>query len=59
MILVGNKSDLSREVNIEDAIDIADKYCLKYFETSSLNGQNVKEVRDRLSRCSNMPATLM
>ena len=46
IILVGNKSDLShrREVNIEDAKNLADKHGCLYIETSAKNGTNVENI---------------
>ena len=45
-ILVGNKCDLENEriVSKKDGINLAKKYNLKFFETSSKNGQNINEV---------------
>ena len=45
IILVGNKDDLeNREVTEEEGKELAEKYDLKFFETSALNGHNIEEV---------------
>ena len=46
MFFVGNKIDLKRAVNKEDAEAFAKKYNMKYFEISAQTGEGVKEVRD-------------
>ena len=46
MFFVGNKIDLKREVNKEDAEAFAKKYNMKYFEISAQTGEGVKEVID-------------
>ena len=45
MILIGNKCDLEdkRVITKEEGIELAEKYKLKYFETSNKTGVNVKE----------------
>ncbi|KAH0795596.1 small GTP-binding protein [Histomonas meleagridis] len=44
--LVGNKSDMEsqREVKKEEALDLAEKLGIKYFETSAKTGQNIEEM---------------
>ena len=45
IILVGNKDDLkNRKVTEEEGKELAEKYDLKFFETSALNGHNIEEV---------------
>ena len=46
MFFVGNKIDLERAVNKEDAEAFAKKYNMKYFEISAQTGEGVKEVID-------------
>ena len=46
MFFVGNKIDLKRAVNKEDAEAFAKKYNMKYFEISAQTGEGVKEVID-------------
>ena len=43
--LVGNKSDLEKSVSIGKVEDVATSHNFKYFETSSLTGANVLDVR--------------
>lgn len=47
MFFVGNKIDLERAVNKEDAEAFAKKYNMKYFEISAQTGEGVKEVIDK------------
>jgi small GTP-binding protein len=42
VVLVGNKGDLERQVSSEEAQAFANKYNVRYFETSSKTGQNVE-----------------
>ena len=45
-ILIGNKSDCSeedREVSYNDGKALADAFKIDFFETSALNGDNIKE----------------
>ena len=44
IILVGNKSDLDHKVSREKVESIAEKYKIKYFETSAKDNSNVYEV---------------
>ena len=50
IMLVGNKIDLDEEraVKYEQAHDFAKENDLMYFETSAMNGENVKDVFDIL-----------
>ena len=43
VILVGNKSDLTRAVTREEAEELADQYKIKYFETSAKENSNVEQ----------------
>ena len=40
-LLVGNKSDLTREVDFQEAKTFADDNCMKYVEISSLNSEDI------------------
>ena len=45
IILIGNKDDLSaREVSNEEGRELAEKYDVKFYETSAVNGHNIEEV---------------
>ncbi|CAG2199704.1 unnamed protein product [Mytilus edulis] len=44
VILVGNKSDMKREINKQDAEDFAERENLPYTETSAKNNENVTEM---------------
>jgi len=50
IILIGNKCDLKdkRVVQQVSAVQLADTLGIKYFETSALTGENVKEVVDSI-----------
>ena len=51
VILVGNKCDLpNREVEVTEGQRLADKYGMKFFETSATSGVNVKETFFRLGK---------
>ncbi|KAG5848972.1 ras-related protein Rab-27A [Anguilla anguilla] len=62
IVLCGNKCDLEgqREVKEEDALELAEKFGIPYFETSAANGRNVSQVVDvlldlimkRMDRCA-------
>ena len=45
-VLVGNKSDLAdkRQVSIEEGQELAEKYEMKFYETSAKTGENVNEI---------------
>ena len=43
MILVGNKADLERAVTREEAEEMAQRYGIKYFETSAKDNKGVNE----------------
>ena len=46
MVLVGNKSDLAdkKQVSIEEGQELAEKYEMKFYETSAKTGKNVNEI---------------
>ena len=50
VILIGNKSDLSllRKVKKEKAQEKADKYGIKFYETSALDSSNIKHAMEDL-----------
>lgn len=51
MVLVGNKCDLpKREVEIDEAKNLANKYRIKYYETSAFTGQNIHQMFDDIVR---------
>lgn len=43
MLLIGNKCDLERDVEMEEAEELADSHNIRYFETSAKNNINVNE----------------
>lgn len=43
MLLIWNKCDLERDVEIEEAEELADSHNIRYFETSAKNNINVNE----------------
>ncbi len=46
VILIGNKSDLKdkREVNYEEGHELAEKFGIKFYETSAKTGENIQEI---------------
>ena len=46
MVLVGNKSDLAdkRQVSTEEGRELAEKYEMKFYETSAKIGENVNDI---------------
>ena len=46
MVLVGNKSDLAdkRQVSTEEGRELAEKYEMKFYETSAKTGENVNDI---------------
>lgn len=49
VFLIGNKIDLPfREVSYNEGKTLANQYGMKYYETSALTGENVKETVERL-----------
>ena len=49
--MIGNKCDdkENRIINLKDAKKFAEKYGLKYFETSAKTGKNIKKVFESLT----------
>lgn len=51
LVLVGNKADIdSREITTEMGNELAMKYSLNYYETSALNGSNITECIECLTK---------
>ena len=50
MILLGNKADLEREVDKEEAEDLAKRLNCEYMETSAKTGANVESVFEYIAR---------
>lgn len=50
MILLGNKVDLEREVEVEEAEDLATRLSCEYLETSAKTGINVEEAFEKIAR---------
>jgi len=48
LILIGNKSDLEQErkVKKEEVKQFAEEKCMKYYETSALNKENIQKFFD-------------
>jgi Ras-related protein Rab-8A len=44
LLLVGNKSDLNRNVNYEDAVQLSRLLSCEYIETSAKENKNVNEI---------------
>ena len=53
-VLIGNKSDLAkaRQVEIEDAQNLAEKINCNYYEASAKTGKNINEALDEIARIS-------
>ena len=49
MILLGNKVDLEREVDIEEAKDLAQRLSCEYMETSAKTGENVEKAFEKIA----------
>ena len=50
MILLGNKVDLEREVEVEEAEDLAKRLSCDYLETSAKTGINVEKAFEKIAR---------
>jgi GTPase SAR1 family protein len=50
MILLGNKVDLEREVEKEEALDTAKRLGCEYLETSAKTGENVEKAFEKIAR---------
>ncbi|KKN73038.1 hypothetical protein LCGC14_0404730 [marine sediment metagenome] len=50
MVLLGNKVDLEREVEREEAEDLAKRLNCEYLETSAKTGANVEAVFEYIAR---------
>lgn len=44
IVLVGNKVDLKRDITIKETLEIAEKYDIKYYETSAMKMTGLKEL---------------
>lgn len=52
ILLIGNKADLPRQVSREEAQALADKFNIKYYETSAKENQNVAKAFEDLAALS-------
>jgi small GTP-binding protein len=50
MILIGNKVDLEREIEVEEAEDLAQRLSCEYLETSAKTGINVEHAFEKIAR---------
>ncbi|WAR02740.1 EFC4A-like protein [Mya arenaria] len=56
LLLLGNKSDLSEDddkkaIKMKDGSHLADEFGTLFYETSALNGENVKESMEAMASC--------
>ena len=50
LILIGNKSDLQRQVDRSEAEDLAKRLGCEYYETSAKTSENVNVVFEKIAR---------
>jgi small GTP-binding protein len=50
MVLLGNKLDLERDVDLEEAEDTAKRLSCEYLETSAKTGENVEQAFEKIAR---------
>ncbi|TXT59274.1 MAG: Transforming protein p29 [Promethearchaeota archaeon] len=50
MILLGNKVDLTREIERKEAEDLAKRLKCEYMETSAKTGENVQTAFEKIAR---------
>ena len=50
MILLGNKTDLKRQVDRSEAEDLAKRLGCDYYETSAKTGENVELIFEKITK---------
>jgi len=50
MILIGNKADLGRDIDREEAEDLAKRLNCEYMETSAKTGENVEVAFESIAK---------
>ena len=50
LVLVGNKSDLKREISTEESLNLSKELNIQLFETSALTGEGVNEIFEFLTK---------